>query len=182
MHNRTSFCSYSLGIIQHWTSLTILEHAGNLVEDRQTQTGLPYKLLSFVVHFCYIRQRKRSMMHASSINLTDSSEANLMCQPHRQNERLKEHCLHIFQCWLQEGRIELLDKLEQFPLKIRVKEEQDMILRWKVWQLFIKLVLTAYWDTFWTQTNSGLQSSETQTIKVILPEGVSGLLRSIFRP
>ena len=29
----------------------------------------------------------------------------------------------------QEGRIELLDKLEQFPLKIRVKEEQEGILR-----------------------------------------------------
>ena len=30
---------------------------------------------------------------------------------------------------VQEERIELLDKLEQFPLKIRVKEEQDTILR-----------------------------------------------------
>ena len=30
---------------------------------------------------------------------------------------------------VQEERIELLDKLEQFPLKIRVKEEQDSILR-----------------------------------------------------
>ncbi len=33
-------------------------------------------------------------------------------------------------CVVQEERIELLDKLEQFPLKIRVKEEQDSILRW----------------------------------------------------
>ena len=31
--------------------------------------------------------------------------------------------------WLQEERIELLDKLEQFPLKIRAKEEQESILR-----------------------------------------------------
>ncbi len=33
-------------------------------------------------------------------------------------------------CVVQEERIELLDKLEQFPLKIRVKEEQESILRW----------------------------------------------------
>ena len=33
-------------------------------------------------------------------------------------------------CVMQEERIELLDKLEQFPLKIRVKEEQESILRW----------------------------------------------------
>ena len=32
-------------------------------------------------------------------------------------------------CVVQEERIELLDKLEQFPLKIRVKEEQEGILR-----------------------------------------------------
>ena len=32
-------------------------------------------------------------------------------------------------CVVQEERIELLDKLEQFPLKIRVKEEQESILR-----------------------------------------------------
>ncbi len=32
-------------------------------------------------------------------------------------------------CVVKEERIELLDKLEQFPLKIRVKEEQESILR-----------------------------------------------------
>ena len=41
---------------------------------------------------------------------------------------LKANNTHL--CVVQEERIELLDKLEQFPLKIRVKEEQDSILRW----------------------------------------------------
>ena len=40
--------------------------------------------------------------------------------------------------WLQEERIALLDKLEQLPLKIRAKEEQDSILR-----LFHQL---AFWN------------------------------------
>lgn len=31
---------------------------------------------------------------------------------------------------VQAERIELLDQLEQFPLKIRVKEDQDKILRY----------------------------------------------------
>ena len=42
---------------------------------------------------------------------TCMTHANLVCAP------------------VQAERIELLDKLEQFPLKIRVKEDQDKILR-----------------------------------------------------
>lgn len=55
--------------------------------------------------------------------------------------------------WLQEERIELLDKLEQLPLKIRAKEEQDSILR-----SFLPL---AFWNACaWPSSSSWYLSSK----------------------
>ena len=62
-------------------------------------------------------------------HLLSNKQSRNSC-PETTQRRQEGKTTNMHLCVVQEERIELLDKLEQFPLKIRVKEEQESILRW----------------------------------------------------